>query len=152
MRKALFFIFSALVLCACQGPQGPQGPKGDGTNWFVRDFYVDKWDYSNIPLDKGGNNYFYAAFDLPELTRAIYLDGNVQMYLVEKNFQHVLPYVYHQYTMQQDTIFHPFTRTIDALFGTGWVEFQVRDSDFEYEVDNTIPDPDPMSFRVVLTW
>lgn len=151
-KKALFFLFSALVLCACEGPmgpQGPQGPKGDGTNWKIADLDVDKWDYTNF----SDNNYFFAKYDVPALSSYVFTDGNVQVYLVENNSQRVLPFVRPQYEILSDKTLNFFTRTIDAHFGIGWVQVEVRDSDFEYEVpESQIPDPNPMKFRVVMTW
>ena len=133
------------------GPQGPQGPAGPGTNWTIFELDVDQWDYTNFAAPNNNNNYFFAKFDVPALTSFIYSDGNVQVYLVENGSQHVLPFVRHQYEIVDDK-YNFFTRTIDAHFGVGWVQIDLRDSDFEYEVDSSIPDPKAMKFRVVMTY
>lgn len=153
MFRTLFALVSALLFCACQGPQGPQGPAGEGVNWKIAELDVTNWDYTgDLPEFKGqGNNYYFAKFDVPALTSYVFTDGNVQVYLVENNKQHVLPFVRHQYEFINDSTINFFTRTIDAHFGIGWVQVDLRDSDFEYEVDETIV-PGAMLFRVVMTY
>lgn len=161
MKKSFFFALSAilLLLVSCegpmgpQGPVGPQGPAGEGTTWKVAYCTVaaNQWNYSNF----NNNNYFYARFNIPELTSFCFTDGQVQAYiqLLENNetIQHNLPYVLHNEYFPTDTTVYFYTRTIDCVFGVGWVQFEVRDSDFEYEVDETI-NPDEMTFRVVMTY
>lgn len=155
-KKALFFLFAALVLCGCrgpQGPQGPQGPAGEGMNWKIVDIDVpaNKWNYTNY----ADNNFFYSEWDVKSLSSFVYTDGNVQAYIYLKDgdyeVQHALPYVRHVEEVDKDGNAYFYTRTIDCVFGVGYVRFEVRDSDFEYEVDTTI-NPEAMSFRVVMTW
>lgn len=159
-KKALFFLFSALVLCACEGPmgpQGPQGPKGDGTNWKIVDISVpvSKWTYTNFD-DGGFNNYYYSRWAVPELTSFVFTDGNVQGYIYLKEgdelIQHDLPYVLHKEVVNdQGQQTNVYTTTVDFVYGVGWVQLEVRDSDFEYEVDTSIK-PGAMDFRIVMTW
>ena len=126
-------------------------------NWRIADLNVDQWDYTgDLKEFQGqGNNYFFAKFDVPALTNYVYTDGNVQVYLVENGAQYQLPFVRHQYEILNDGTYLFFTRTIDAHFGVdskgGWVQIDLRDSDFEYEVDATI-NPAAMKFRVVMTY
>ena len=88
MKKVLFALFSAVLLCACQGPMGPQGPVGpQGPQGSVTTKVVDvtvkknQWQYTNF-TDGGFNNYFYAVVDnLPELSSVVYQNGNVQAYI-----------------------------------------------------------------------
>jgi len=147
MKKVLFAILAALFLCACEGKQGPQGPQGVGTNWKIVDLNVDYWDYTNYT----DNNFYYAKFDVPALTSYVYANGNVQVYFLDNNKQEQLPVVLHQYDVLQDQSIYLFTRTINATFGIGWVQVEVRDSDFQYEVDPSLA-PKAASFRVVLTY
>lgn len=156
MRKALFILLSAVVLCACRGPQGPmgpqgpQGPQGEGTNWKIADIDITSWDYSNF----SDNNYYFAKYDVPALTSYVFTDGNVHgyIYMTEngEKIQHALPYVLHKYVVDGDETFY-YTETVDFVYGVGWVQIEVRDSDFAYEGDETIV-PDAMSFRIVMTY
>ncbi|MBO4577291.1 MAG: hypothetical protein J5688_01140 [Paludibacteraceae bacterium] len=154
MRKALFILLSAIVLCACRGPEGPmgpQGPAGEGVNWKIADLEVKQWDYSNF----SDNNYYFAKFDVPALTSFVFTDGNVNGYIYLKEngetIQHSLPYVLHQYEVAEDGTTYFYTRTVDFVYGAGWVQIEVRDSDFAYE-DNVNIVPDPMNFRIVMTY
>ena len=156
MRKVLFLVLSVVLFCACQGPQGipgPQGPAGAdgaGVNWKIADLNVTQWDYSNY----SDNNYFYAKFSVPALTSYVFNDGNVNGYiLLQENgetIQHSLPYVLPIYEKGTDQTFF-FTRTVDFVYGVGWVQIELRESDFDYEV-NTSYVPDPMNFRIVMTY
>ena len=103
MKRVLFLMLTALLLVACEGPQGPQGPKGDqgdpgvGT-WKIIDLKVDKWQYSNAA---NNNNYFYADFNVPELTEFIYDYGMTQCYIeynsgTEDHIQQLLPITRHR--------------------------------------------------------
>ena len=159
MKKLLFFAFSALLLCACRGPQGPigpqgpQGPAGEGTNWKIVDITVaaNQWSYSNFT----DNNYFFSKWDVADLTSFVFTDGNVQgyIYMTEngERIQHALPYVLHVSTTDTDGNPYYFSRTIDFVYGTGWVQFEYRESDFDYEY-NTSFVPDAMDFRIVMTY
>lgn len=154
MKKSLFFLLAALVICSCRGPmgpEGPQGPKGDGMNWKIVDLDITQWDYSNYT----DNNYYFAKYEVPALTNFVFTDGNVNGYILLKEngetIQHSLPYVLHKYEIDGngDPIY--YTETIDFVYGVGWVQIEVRDSDFAYEGDASIV-PNAMSFRVVMTY
>lgn len=163
-KKALFLLFSVVIFCACEGPQGPQGPRGydgkdgkdgEGVNWKIAEFEAgtekSPWEYTSF----SDNNYYFAKFSVPALTSFVFTDGNVNGYIyMQENgqlIQHSLPYVLHKY--QKDTngnVFY-FTETVDFVYGVGWVQIEVRDSDFAYE-DNVNIVPDIMKFRIVMTW
>ena len=166
MRKAFFILLSALVLCACRGPQGPVGPtgatgatgpqgeQGVGVNWKIAEFEAgtqsSPWDYSEYD----NNNYYFAKFNVDALSSFVFTDGNVNGYIVltenGQEIQHSLPYVLHKYVIENgEKIF--FTETVDFVYGVGWVQIEVRDSDFAYE-DNVEIVPDVMKFRIVLTY
>lgn len=158
MKKIFLLLLSVLTLGACrgpmgpQGPVGPQGPQGEGTNWKITDIKVTQWDYSNF----ADNNYFFAKYDVPALTSFVFQDGNVNgyIYMRENNelIQHSLPYVIHMEEVDSNTgTAYFYTRTVDFVYGIGWVQIEVRDSDFEYEVNTSIA-PDPMDFRIVMTY
>ena len=154
MKKALFFLFSIVLLCSCrgpQGPQGPQGPAGEGVNWKITDVSVTQWDYTNY----SNNNYFFAKFNVPALTSFVFTDGNVQCYIYlnenGQTIQHSLPYTLPMEIVENNGDVYFYTRTVDFVYGVGWVQFEVRDSDFAYEIDTQIV-PDKMDFRIVMTY
>lgn len=157
MKKIIFILLSVLTLCACEGPmgpQGPQGPQGEGMNWAIEDISVsaNQWSLTQY----ADNNYYVAKYTLPVLTSFIYTDGNVNAYVYlqledGREVQHPLPYVYHMEQIQNDGSAYFYTRTISFVYGVGYIQFEVRDSDFEYEVDSTIK-PEAMDFRVVMTY
>ena len=152
MRKALFFLFSALVLCACRGPKGDPG---EGVNWKIVDVNVTQWDYSGDAYRYADNNYYFAKFSVPALSSYVFTDGNVQgyVYMTEngETIQHPLPYTLPIEIIDNQGNPYFFTRVVDFVYGVGWVQFEVRDSDFAYEVNDQIA-PEKMDFRIVMTY
>lgn len=158
MKRVLFLMLTALLLVSCEGPQGPKGDQGDpgvGT-WKIIDLKVDKWQYSKA----ANNNYFYADFNVPELTEFIYDYGMVQCYIeynsgTENRIQQLLPMSRHKEEQivnaggEKQWVF--YTETIDFDYGIGNVRIYLTQSDFNYEID-TNWEPDPMLFRLVLLW
>ena len=148
MRKALFFLFSVLVLCACRGPKGDPG---EGVNWKIVDVNVSQWDYSQY----SDNNYFFAKFSVPALTSFVFTDGNVQayVYLSEngETIQHPLPYTLPKEDIDNQGNPYFYTEVVDFVYGVGWVQFEVRATDFAYEVNPQI-NPAKMDFRIVMTY
>ncbi len=150
-----------LLLAACEGPQGPKGPKGDkgdsGTgSWKILDLEVTEWTYSGDL----SNNYFYADFNVPEITQTVYDLGMVQCYVeynsgTEGRTQQLLPYTRHNEieVAQTDstTQWLFYTETIDYDYGIGTVRVYYTQSDFNYELDTAFV-PSAMRFRLVLLW
>lgn len=161
MKKTVLLLVAALALVACEGPQGPQGPQGDKGDpgvgsWKIIDLKVDTWNYSNA----ANNNYFYADFNVPELTEFIYDYGLAQCYIeydsgTEQRTQQVLPMSRHKeeqiVNAGGETQWVFYTETIDYDYGIGNVRIYLTQSDFNYEID-TKWEPDPMLFRLVLLW
>jgi len=132
------------------------------TNWQIVDCNIgySQWRYTG---DDGGaqydNHYYYAGYNIAQLSNFIFTDGNVQVYLVEKNsngeeMQRPLPFSRHHETWKGDTTL-TYTETYDYFYGVGWIEFNYTASDFAYEYSHgTEPacHPDSKQFRVVMTW
>lgn len=152
-KKALFFLFCVALLCACKGPKGDPG---EGMNWKIVDLEVSQWDYSADAFGYKDNNFYFAKFDVPALTSYVFTDGNVNGYIhmVEgdgQKSQHSLPYVLHIATKDNEGNPYYYTETVDFVYGVGWVQIEVRDSDFAYE-DNEKIVPGTMKFRIVMTY
>ena len=164
---SIWVILSALIFSACQGPQGvpgpvgPTGQQGEGVNWkVIDDITVDRWDYSTYT----DNNYYFAKYDVEDLTDFVFMYGNVQGYIYTTEsgetcsrtakgaVQHALPYVLHISTVDSEGYPYTYTRTIDFVFGVKWLQFVVRESDFAYEGQMPAFVPEKMDFRIVMTW
>jgi len=126
------------------------------------DVGYSQWRYTG---DEGmaqyDNNYYYCAYDVAQLTSAIYKDGSVQVYLVETNsrgeeYKHPLPFSRQKELInEQGEPYYYFTETYDYLYGNGWVEFNYTASDFAYEKQKGLDPqcrPESKRFEVVLTW
>jgi len=132
------------------------------TNWQIVDCNVgySQWRYTG---DESGsiqyaNHYFYAGYDISQLSSFIFTDGMVQAYLIEKNsygedVQRPLPFTRHKEAW--DSLGHctQYTETYDYFYGVGWIEFNYTASDFKYEESAGLIDrPESKLFRVVLQW
>lgn len=163
MKRLLYFLLVIPILfCSCKGDKGDPG---DSTQWHVEELVVgtddSPWDYSQGSNDPAvNNNYYFAGFNVPALTSSIYLNGNITCYVIfnydlPSEESHPLPYVRHIETpvtnADGSTSLVYYTETLDYVFGSGWVEFQFRASDFAYESDAQITPP-VCHFRMVLTW
>ncbi len=161
MKRLLFLPLVCLLLVSCEGEQGPKGDKGDkgddGTaNWKIIDLEASSWLYSN----EANNNYFYADFDVPEITQYVYDYGMVHCY-VEYNYgtttatQQLLPYSRHkEVEITQDdgtTQWVFYTETVDYDFGVGTLRIYYTQSDFDYELDTSFA-PSAMHFRLAVIW
>jgi len=135
-----------------------------GDQWKIESMYILDWQYTRDTeptREQFSNNYYYAYFDWPSLTSTVFKEGNVQAYLVRTSsdgttkMKSPLPYVQSKelFDSQGQTIF--YTETYDFVYGTGWIEFQWRISNFMYEdydgKDATFK-PQPSQMEVVLTW
>jgi len=160
MKKQVFFAFILLAM-GCMMSSCKQEVVNN-TNWQIVDCNIgySQWRYTG---DEGGaqyaNHYYYAGYNISQLSSFIFTDGNVQAYLIEKNSagentQRPLPFSRHHETWVGDQKY-VYTETYDYFYGIGWIEFNYTASDFAYEDSHgTAPDchPDGKQFRVVLTW
>lgn len=134
----------------------------ESPNWKIVDCNVGRSQWSYTGDESGSlqfaNNYFYAGFDLSQLNKTIFNDGNVQVYLVEKNsrgeeMQRPLPFSRHIEEWGEEGNQLTYTETYDYFYGIGWIEINYTASDFAYEESWGIQfRPDSKQFRVVMTW
>ena len=152
MKRFLKFLLPiVLVVSACTGKEGPPGMDGrDGmVNKVIRDFEILEEDWVAVfdPLspvvDPDEPNIFQYLFSFPHLTRNVYDNGLVAVYLEQFIddivFQTPLPYTYYGEDFSENYTFE---------FGPGYINFIVKISDFDTQAQQ------PLSclFRVVLMW
>ncbi len=154
MKKLLLLLVAACTLTGCyiEGPAGPPGRDGF-VNFKIIDLQINssEWGYSG----EANNNYFYATFDMPEITPYIYNNGLVQVYReyntgTTNATQILLPQTRHNETQINDNWFF-FTETIDYEYSVGSVSIFYTVDDFDYEI-NTSFVPEDMHFRAVIMW
>ena len=113
------------------------------------------WEYSSMK----DNNYFYAGMNIPEITSAVFNNGEVRAYLVYDRYntnlarKHALPYVLHKEELNTLGQMVLYTETVDFTYGKGWVEFNFCTSDFIYEYTHNPHEfnPGDMEFDIVIT-
>lgn len=126
--------------------------------WHVEDFFVDRWDYSNLPSTQYNNNYYYADFKWPSLSKFVYTDGSLQAYIVmTKNGTEVqmpLPYVEHCEEQLEDKSWMYYTKTYNVEYSVEGIRFTYQTSLFQYEdiAYELKYGPSAHKFRVVLQW
>lgn len=153
MKKYLFLLLCSLAIVSCTEQKIVYQTSNQSFTYTI-----NAWDYTNMVDQQGtpyANNYFYKRVNVPELTREMVLNGNIQVYRVHyidtpNEYLHILPEVQHNEELQQDGSYKFYTQTIDAIYGEGWIEFAVYMSDFFYEDDLQYV-PEIMNFQVVLT-
>jgi len=140
-----------------------------GAQWKIADCKVDTfgsdtgWQYTyytDYRPSMYNNNYYYVKYYIPDLSEFVFMDGNVQCYLIEdigynEKMQRQLPFTRHKEIIDHDTVVGYYTETYDCVYGVGWVEFNYIASDFAYEGSlgkQKITQPNPCTFRVVMTW
>lgn len=149
MKKYLFLVLCALTIVGCTTNKITEVvEKSTTTSCLIP---VDRWDYTNYVYQGSpyANNYFYAKFELSELTVDDCRYANIQVYRVHDGYQHVLPEVQHYEEEIATDTWNFYTQTVDCIYGPGWIEFDVTHSDFRYEQETYVPEP--MQFRVVIT-
>jgi len=145
MKKAFLLFLVAVLAASCDGPMGPPGRDGrDGqVNKKIIDIDVPSRQW-RVDYDENGNRFYYAQFNMPEITKNVYDNGIVSVYHELNGNQIVLPYTRHN-----GEYGYNWTRTIDVDFTIGSMTFYVTDSDF---ADVPAAWPETMFFRVVLIW
>ncbi len=161
MKTRLFYLFLgaiALGLTSCNTYTNNdcQSTTHVHTHRVVLDLQInqDEWAYSNTD----NNNYFYATFNVEQLTNEVYNNGEVNVYReydtgTDKATQAQLPQTrYVEYLVNDSTQTWGFyCEHVDYEYSTGTITIFYTASDFDYEL-NTQFVPDAMHFRAVLLW
>ncbi|MDD3080482.1 MAG: hypothetical protein PHH37_15460 [Paludibacter sp.] len=134
MKKLLFLLTLPILMLSCTF-------YGDDTNIDTVNLSVKQNEWTEN-FDTNGLRYYYASFNMPEITSNVYYNGSIQVYLISgaEASQKVLPYVRHY----EDVNGTRWTRTIDYDFVTGNLMIYVTNSDFVTD------QPAAMNFRVVI--
>ena len=79
MKKIIFWLFLGFTLAGCTTVVSD-------LEMETIDVYVDAsdWKYTNYTDGNSpfANNYFYATVEVPEISRAVFTDGEVKAYVV----------------------------------------------------------------------
>ena len=130
MRKIFTILAMALLAASCRGPAGPAGPPGrdgedgePGAYWRIMDFDIINWTEVE-------DEFFYAQFDFPELTKFIYDNGIVLAYIeTEGKYQTPLPFTrYKQEVIDEQLYF--WEEHLDFEYEIGKITFYLTPSDF----------------------
>ncbi|MBR1630855.1 MAG: hypothetical protein IJ680_03285 [Paludibacteraceae bacterium] len=158
MKRIFYLLAIGLLVASCrgeEGPMGPQGPRGqnglDGSVQIgVYDYYVSSSEW--LKTNQSDNNYWYADFDIPELTSDIYNNGVVQIYReydtgTADASQVLLPATRHYEYLQDEATntWGIYSETTDYEYWVGRFSVYVTPNDFNFDLA-----PDDMQLRVVL--
>ncbi len=117
---------------------------------FTMNVDSDGWMYSGLE----NNNYFWAVFDMPEITEDVFDYGLIKIYRTydywtDNPVQLELPQVRQaEYQISGDN-WGFYTEVIDYEISIGSVTIFYTASDFDYELDEAFI-PDAMQFRCVI--
>lgn len=117
---------------------------------FTMEISQDAWMYTNTE----NNNYFWASFDMPEITEDVFDNGLVKIYRTydywtDNPVQIELPHVRQaEYQISGDN-WGFYTELVDYEISIGSVTIFYTASDFDYELDESFI-PDDMQFRCVI--
>ncbi|MBQ1858374.1 MAG: hypothetical protein II605_01920 [Paludibacteraceae bacterium] len=155
--KKQFYFFLALVLIGLASCTYPTYTtvEGETCKFNKKSIYLtvkqNEWNFDNDAKQ------FYAHFDLPELTAAIYNYGNYSLHReyntdTDKAYQVALPQSTFCVEEVDDgnggTEYVYYTQMVDYRVGIGYVEVQVTNSDYFYSATN----PEAMTFHLQLIY
>lgn len=163
MKKILyvFCVLLALASCTKEGPMGPMGPAGpagkdgiDGAsirNIINVEVKSAQWEFTGA----ADNNLYYAQVSLPEMTKTVFENGILQVYMVSvaangQEIQTLLPSVRHYEQISGSDTFY-YTQTTDYDYWVGGIEFHITNSDFFYNPSD-FSEPGDRYFRVVIMY
>jgi len=148
------FVLAVLALCASAFTSCTKVETNEIQTVLLNVKKTD-WKYSNTD----NNNYFYATFDMPEISAQVFDNGLIKTYRVD-NFsssnpvQIEMPYSrMHEYYVGKDqdgnAVWGFYTELVDYEIRIGQITICYTASDFDYEIDESFV-PDAMQFRCVL--
>ena len=148
MKKAsLWFAFMLTVLAFAACDRNEPGQKMIVNTLDLTVLQKD-WKFDNATLQ------YYYRFDVPEIDNYAYNYGAINVYRefdfnTSHPYQQVLPVSWHLTdtivdTVMGDTIVDYYTQTIDYLYGVGYLDVQLTNSDYIYPKQN----PETMRFRL----
>jgi len=148
--KTLIIVLAALSLSLVSCRKEEFNDYNFTMDTVVLNVKTSDWAYSN----DNNNNFFYATFDMPEITRDVFENGLVKMYRVydfnsTDAVQMEMPFTRHYEENVGDDEWVFYTESLDYEFGVGQISIYYTLSDFYYEIDTTIS-PDEMQFRCVI--
>jgi len=127
MKKVFIFTLLAAILISCEGKRGKDGKDGLLAVWKVVTLPVKANDWQPHP-NSSNVSYYSVIFNVPDITKDIFLDGLIQCYRYYDDRQIVLPYVRHLTDGQ-----FLWTQTIDYEYYVGGMEIFLTNSDFYYD-------------------
>lgn len=134
MKKLTILLLAVFSLMGCVKTEYIERETG-GTkvNRKIIDLQVNEadWTYSN----QADNNYYFASFDIPEITKDVYDNGIVNLYVEYKNddgsyTMALMPAVRHIEEFDSEGKQILYTATIDAEYSVGKVVVVYTASDF----------------------
>ncbi len=160
MKTRLFYLFLAAIALGLTSCHTYTDECNSNTHVHTQRVILDlqinpnDWSYSGV----NNSNYFYATFNIEQLTKEVYDNGVVSVYReydygTDQATQTELPLTrYYEYL--SDSISNQwsfFCEHIDYEYNIGTITIYYIVSDFNYEIDEYFV-PDEMHFRASLVW
>lgn len=133
MKKLTLLVLAVFSLMGCVKTQYIERETGTKVNRKIIDLQVDPgdWIYSNLP----DNNFYFASFDIPEITKDVYDNGIVNLYVEYQNndgsyTMALMPAVRHMEEFDEGGNQILYTATLDAEYSVGKLVIIYTASDF----------------------
>jgi len=134
MKRLIFILFLPVLLVSCVSYV-------DEVNMQTVNLSIKASDWVSHADNNGRNSYYSTSFTMPEITRDVFENGSVQVYIyIDDQIQQVLPYTRHF----EDVYGARWTRTVDYDFSEGELIVYVTYSDFR------LYNPGVMSLKVAV--
>lgn len=144
-KRCSFLLFLGLVLAiglsSCKYEYN-EAEKGTKFNSITKTITVRSVDWMEA------DGYFFFSCDVPELTNEVCKYGTVTCYQDLDAYQIALPKTQHKSVVDAENNIIYYTQTLDFIYGVGFIEIDLTNSDFFYEKS----DLENMTFRLQLVW